>query len=180
MIALSEAQTANNTGIGKVAIDRQLDLGLTLQGPTTIAAGETFTASFSVANLAPETASNVSVAFTLPTGIVMASGEIDNGSCDVSTNTCSIAALPAAATVAGTLTLRAKSTGSHSLSARVSSSSFDPNSPNDVASMSIDVSGAAATSTGSGSVAPSRGGGGTFELSLLFALLGCAWHRRRA
>lgn len=179
VIALSEAQTSNNSGLGSIEIDRQLDLSIALQAPSTIATGEAFTTSFALSNLAPEAASSVAVVFTLPPGTIATALNVSNGSCDSSTARCTIPTLDAGALVTGALTMVAQAPGPIDISARVSAAAFDPNAPNDVASVSINVSGAAATTSGAGTVAPSRGGGGAIALPLLLGLLGLACARRR-
>ena len=179
IVSLSDAQTTNNSGSGTVTIDPELDFGITLQAPTAVGVGETFEVAFSVSNAASEAGLAVSIAFELPTTVSVSAGMIENGTCDVQARTCTVETVASGTTVNGRLTLSAIAPGTGDLTARVSGAAFDPNSPNDIATQTLVVSGTATrTSSSAATVPPSSGGGGTFGLPLALALLSLLRARR--
>jgi Metallo-peptidase family M12/Domain of unknown function DUF11 len=183
IISLSDPQTANNTGAGTIAIDAELDLGITLTASAApIGAGKAFSASFTVNNPSDEAAQNVTVAFDLPQGVIASDATMSVGSCTVQPEVvCSVPNLAPGASIDGTLSLIAHSAGTGILAAQVSSASIDPNTPNNSAAQTLEV--ISVTTTSSATSLPttpsnSGGGGGALGFQLLFALMLLALRRR--
>lgn len=179
IIALTDARTDNNSAEGTLQIDRELDLGITLQSPATVIAGDTFTASFSVTHAAADPAESVEIQLHLPSNVTASAATIANGACNLQTLTCTVPTLAAGATIDGAVTLIARSAGSGEIEAHVSAASFDPNRPNDTAVAAISVSSAGTQTASSAATTSSGGGGGALGLSYLLALLGLMLARRR-
>lgn len=179
IIALGDAQTQNNMGSGSIAIDPELDLGISLQAPATASAGETFEATFTVSNAASEPGQSVAVTFEWPAHLNATRATIANGTCDVQARTCNVPTLASGASVSGSLTLSAIAAGTGDLTARVAGASFDPNTPNDSATQAITVAAPTATTASSAATAPSGGGGGgAFGWPFVLALLTLIRRRR--
>jgi hypothetical protein len=184
IISLSEVDTFNNTGAGTIAIDSELDLGITLTASaSTIGAGKAFSAAFTVSNSTDEDAQNVTITFNLPQGVLASGATISVGSCTMQPEPiCTVPLLAAGASLNGTLSLIAQSAGTGTLAAQVASASLDPNTPNNSASESIDVISATTTSSATSvpTAAANSGGGGALGLQLLFALMLLAVRRVRS
>jgi len=179
LVALADARTTNNEGNGTIVIEPERDLGITLQAPAAVVAGDSFMATFAISNTAPEDAQSVAITFTLPSNVRASAANLANGTCDLETLACSLTTLAAGANVEGTLTLSASSSGTATVSARVSGAAFDPNTPNDIATQSITVS-PAATNAATSEAKASSGGGGSFGLPFALALLALRRRSKRS
>jgi hypothetical protein len=180
IISLTDALTSNNTGTGTISIDPELDLGIALQAPAAIVAGDTFSAAFTISNAALEEARSVSISLTRPSNLAVSAATLPGGSCDLVALVCTLPSFPAGGSLSGSLTLTANAAGSGELSARVSAASFDPNTPNDTAAQMITVSAATTAIASSPATEPASGGGGAFGFGFLLALLGLTSRRLRA
>lgn len=177
VFAPDDIHTANNLGDGTLVIDPEADLAVSAQAPSSVVAGNTATASFTVTNSASIEVSAVHIAVTVSGGVAVASGEITGGSCSVSGSAaqCSLPSLAGGASATGTLTLNAVTSGTASLTAVVSGGYVDPTAGNNTAESSISVV-PGPTGTGPGK---SKGGGGSLQAWLLTALGTLAGLRRR-
>ncbi len=180
LISWADARTDNNAGEGTIKIDPERDMGIALQAPAAVIAGDTFSATFAVNNAAHDQAQAVAVELRLPTNVSATAASIENGTCDLATLMCSVATLDAGAAVTGSLTLRAWAAGTGDIEVRVSAASFDPHQSNDTAVQPLTVSSPSTQSASSASTAANRtGGGGAFGLPLVLALLALGATRRR-
>ncbi|MBM0104491.1 hypothetical protein JM946_07020 [Steroidobacter sp. S1-65] len=170
--AANEGNLANNHGEGTIQIETEVDLGVSLQAPSSVAANEPFSASFSARNESERSAGSVTLTMALPSGVSASSATLAGGSCSVAsgTVTCSLPSLASGASAAGTVSLTAGAIGSVGLQAHVSSSHLDPDTANDRASTTVNVTAAAVTNSSSGS--SGGGGGGSLGTGLLALLLG--------
>lgn len=178
--ASNESNTNNNQGEGTLNIDPEADLAVSLQGPASVAAGNSFTVSLSATNLAAIATDAINIALELPDGVTASAAAVNGGSCvlQVGAVSCSVASLAAGATVTGSATLSATVTGSALLRAGISGSYVDPVPSNDSAETTVTVSSTMSTSAQS---ARSGGGGssGVVLLSALLAMLGLKNFQRR-
>lgn len=164
----SDIELANNSGDGTLTIDPEADLAVSLEVPADVQADTTATATFTATNLSVIDAHSVAVDFALTGAIAATSAEIANGSCSVQAASvrCSLTAVAAHASVNGKLTLAAATAGTASVRARVSGRYVDPNSANDSAVRSIDVTATSANQNAGGS----RGGGGSSGAGFVLGL----------
>jgi hypothetical protein len=174
--ASNDSNTANNRGEGIITTQVEVDLGVSLQAPSSISAGTAFNATLSASNLSGSDADTVTLTLTLPDGFSASSASFGGGSCDIGTGsiTCSLSSLAAGANATGTVTLTASSPGSAVLEATVSSSQFDPTASNDVATTTVTVTG---MSPASQSGSRSGGGGGALGSGMLALLLAALFSR---
>lgn len=180
IVAPFDAKTGNNEGSGTIAIDPQLDLGITLHAPAAVLVGDALAAQFTVSNAAPDDARSISIALQIPTHLRITNATLENGSCDVQALTCTVPVLASGSTIEGSIDVSARAAGSGQLSVRVSAHAFDPNSPNDVAAQTIVVSTATSTAESAAAATPrTSGGGGAFGLGFAAALLLLLGARRR-
>lgn len=179
--ASNETQLSDNHGEGTLNIAPEADLAVSLQGPTAVAAGNSFNVSLSATNLAVIAADGVNITLELPAGVTASVATLNGGSCAIQTGaiSCSLASLAAGANVTGTASLSATIAGSALLRARISGSYVDPVASNDSAETTVSVS-----STMSTSAQPGKSGGGgssgVLLLSALLAVLGLKNLQRRA
>ena len=132
------AGAAKNWGIAvavlKAAPPIQADVTVSLTGPTTVPLRDNFPCAVSVANLGPQTASNIVVCAPLPAGIVFVDASGDGAiSNDVVTWT--IPSLACAATTNFTLTLRASTLGPLTNIVTATAGTSDPYPANNVSSL---------------------------------------------
>lgn len=179
--AATESNLANNHGEGTIDIETEVDLAVSLRAPASISANEPFSGTFSATNVSDRGAGPVMLSMVLPSGVAASSATVDGGSCSVASGivTCSLPSLASGASAAGSVSLSAGAVGSVQLRARISSDHLDPNTANDAATATVNVTAAAVTSSQSN--APSSGGGGSLGtglLALLFGTLGLKNLRR--
>lgn len=171
--AANESNLANNRGEGTIEIETEVDLAVSLQAPTSAAANESFNGAFSATNESDLNAGPVMLTLALPSGVAASSATLEGGSCSVGSGiiTCSLPSLASGTSAAGSVSLTAGAVGSVELRAQISSDHIDPDTANDAATSTVNVTATAVTSSRSGS---SGGGGGSFGTGLLALLFG-AW-----
>lgn len=169
----NDGNLANNHGEGAIQVETEVDLGVSLQAPSSVAANESFSASFSARNESERTSGAVTLTMALPNGVTASSATLAGGSCSVASGavTCTLPSLAPGASAAGTLDLTAGAIGSVGLQAQISSSHLDPDTANDRASTTVNVTATAVTNAPSGS-SGGGGGGGSLGTGLLALLLG--------
>jgi len=168
--ASNETQTSNNSGEATIAIEPEVDLSVTLQAPASVSNGSAFNVSLSATNASPNVARSVTVTVDLPAGVTASSATLNGAACSVQAAaiTCSLDSLASGASVTGSASLVASTSGSAVFQARIDSSSVDPVAGNDSASATVSVASNATTSADKPT--SSGGGGGSTSLSLLAAL----------
>ena len=175
----NESNTGNNQGSGTLKIQPEADLAVGLQSPTSVS--DRFDVAVSARNLSATAVDNVTLTLALPAGMTVNSAALNGGDCTVQTDAirCSLTSLAAGGSVSGAISLRATSSGTAVLTARVSGDYVDPVATNDSAEASLAMTGTLTTSTqatGSGAGVSSGsgggGGGGSSGPLLLSALLG--------
>lgn len=173
---------ANNQGEGTIETQAEVDLGVSLQAPSSSAAGTAFNTTLSATNESESDADTVVLTVSLPDGVTAASATFGGNSCTVETGriTCTLASLAAGATASGSATLTASATGSGLLQAQISSRQIDPNPSNDTASTTISVTAAALPASQSSSGGGGGGNAGMGLLALLLGALGLKAFQRRA
>jgi hypothetical protein len=170
----------DNDASGELVIEAPADVSVTLHGPATAMANETFTVGFQVANVAADDAGAVTVQIDIPTGMSIGSASLANGSCTTGATQieCTLSPLGPGIQASGSVSLMASAPGSAALHAKVSGDYYDSNAANDTADLVVAVSSASSPATaeppGSGG-----GGGGSFGLLLLLALAPLQRARRR-
>ncbi|HEY8537401.1 MAG TPA: M12 family metallo-peptidase [Steroidobacteraceae bacterium] len=178
IVAPSDAETANNTGTGTIAIVPERDLGIALQpGPNSLVVGNGFSLDFEVSNATPEPAQLVTIEVSLPQNVALTSATVANGACDPGALICTIATLEANGRTTGTLQLLATGAGTGQVVLRVSGAYFDSNTPNDTAAQTIQIGGPA-TSAEAADGTKRSGGGGALGVPLALALLTLGGLRR--
>jgi hypothetical protein len=172
IVADNDSTTADNSGSGQIGIEMQADVAVTLQGPASATANETFSVGFQVENAAQESAGNVAVVIDIPSGTSISTAALSNGSCTTQSGRvqCTLGPLAAGASASGTLSLKALAAGSAALHAAVSGDYVDPNAANDTADLMITVGAAASVSTAGTATASPGGGGGGGSIGLLLLL----------
>jgi hypothetical protein len=179
--AANDANRTDNDGSGAIVIESPADVAVTLQGPATATAHETFTVGFEIANVAADNAGTVTVQIDIPGGTTVSSASLANGSCTTGAAQieCTLTPLGPGIAASGSVALTASAPGSAALHAAVSGDYFDPNNANDTADLIVAVSGAASPASAD-SAASGGGGGGSCGPLLLLALasLQCARRRR--
>ena len=171
----SDTQPANNTAGASLRIDPAADLGIALQAPASLTRGARAMLDLTVTNASLRTATGVVVTVSTPSFLEPA---VTPGTADCTVTAgevrCEAAALAGGSTLAIELAVDAALEGTGTVEATVSAAQGDPDTGDNTASRSIEVSStAAATSAG--------GGGGGHGLWLLLLTAGClAAARRRA
>ena len=175
----NDANQMDNNGSGAIVVETPADVAVTLHGPSTAAANQTFTVGFQVANVAADNAGTVKVQIDIPAGTTVGSASLANGSCTTGAAQieCTLAPLGPGVAASGSVSLMASAPGSAALHAAVSGDYFDPNNANDTADLVVAVGSASAPATAER--AASGGGGGSFGLLLLLALAPLQRARRR-
>jgi metallopeptidase family M12-like protein/uncharacterized protein DUF11 len=181
---IAAAVTADNDGTrrdndasGEIVIEAPADVSVTLQGPATALANESFTVGFQVANIAADNAGAVTVQIDIPAGTTVGSVSLANGSCTSGATQieCTLSPLGPGIAASGSVSLMASAPGSAALHAKVSGDYYDSNTANDTADLVVAVSSASSPATAE----PPAGGGGSFGLLLLLALAPLQRARRR-
>jgi hypothetical protein len=175
----NDSNNRDNDGAGSVIIEAPADVSVTLHGPSTATANETFTVGFQIANVAADNAGTVTVQIDVPAGTTVGSASLANGSCTASGRQieCTLAPLAAGIAASGSVSLMASAPGSASLHAAVSGDYYDSNRANDTADLVVAVSSASSPATAE--PPSSGGGGGSFGLLLFLALAPLQYARRR-
>ena len=176
----------DNDASGVIVIEAPADVAVTLHGPATALANETFTVGFQVANVAADDAGAVTVQIDIPAGTSVRSASLADGSCTTGATQieCTLAPLGPGIEASGSVSLLASAPGSAALHAKVSGDYYDSNTANDTADLVVSVSSASSPATaeppasGSGG-GGGGGGGGSFGLLLLLALAPLERARRR-
>ncbi|HEX7116384.1 MAG TPA: M12 family metallo-peptidase [Steroidobacter sp.] len=171
VFADNDSTTSDNSGEGRITIDPEADLELTVDAPESVRTDASFAVQFSISNRAPIEAAGVRITIELPASVSVQSASLSAAACNVTTGQieCSIGTLAAGATVTGEATLIASSSGTAALLATVSGDYVDPNGANDSVQLSIAVSGGAPATSEAASDGGSGGGG-----SMSWLLLGLA------
>lgn len=177
--ASNESNLANNHGEGTIDTEVPVNLGVSLQAPTSTAAGAAFNAMLSATNSSDTTAGSVTLTLTLPSGVTASSATLVGGSCSMGTGavTCSLPSLAGGASATGNVGLTASTVGSAELRAHIGSDRLDMVPANDTASATVSVTTAAVTTSQSRS-GGGGGGMGTGLLTLLLGALGLKLQRR--
>jgi hypothetical protein len=167
----NDSSRMDNDGSGAIVVEAPADVAVTLHGPSTAAANQTFTVGFQVANVAADNAGTVRVQIDIPAGTTVGSASLANGNCTTSAAQieCTLAPLGPGLAATGSVSLMASAPGSAALHAAVSGDYFDSNNANDTADLVVAVSDASAPATAE-RAASGGGGGGSFGLLLLVAL----------
>jgi hypothetical protein len=182
VVADNDFEGSDNAGVGIVRIGPEADLALTLQGPASTAASESFNLDVRIVNQAPTRADGVELLVQLPSGVSARSASLANGTCTIegSSVRCTLATLEAGATATGILSLSAALPGGVTLRATLSGEYVDPNAANDLADFKLDVTGATVqTAPASQPASSGGGGGGALGLLPLLGLLGFIRPARR-
>jgi len=169
----------DNDAAGEIVIEAPADVAVTLHGPATAMANETFTVGFQVANVAADDAGAVTVQIDIPAGTSVGSASLANGTCTSGATQieCTLPPLGPGIEASGSVSLMASAPGSAALHARVSGDYYDSNTANDTADLVVAVSSASSPATADPPA--SGGGGGSFGLLLLLALAPLHRARRR-
>lgn len=135
-----DASTSDNSATAQVTALPYTDLRATVTAPASADHGAAATVTTQVVNLGPDGAFNTRVAITLPAGLALSSA-FSSGVCTVSASivTCQLGSLPANANATVTLPVTGTIVGAQSVSATVTSGSFDPAAGNNTASATISV-----------------------------------------
>ncbi len=131
----------NKRGTGTTIVNPQsADLALSLSSSVgSIIKGNTFNYTLRVTNNGPNTASNIVLRQTLPSGVSFQSA---SAGCSISgsTVTCNVASLASGASSTSTITVLASAAGTATSNANISSATpTDPNSANNSASTSVTI-----------------------------------------
>jgi hypothetical protein len=175
-----DANRTDNDGSGTIVIEAPADVAVTLHGPATATANQSFTVGFEVANVATDNAGTVTVQIDIPQGTTVGSASLANGSCTTGATQieCTLTPLGPGIAASGSVSLMASTPGNAALHAVVSGDYFDPNSANDTADLVVAVSSASSPATAP-PASGGGGGGGSFNLLLLLALAPLQLVRRR-
>ena len=175
----NDVNNRDNDGSGAIVIESRADVSVTLHGPATATANETFTVGFEVVNTAADNAGTVTVQLDIPAGTTVGAASLVNGTCTsgAASIECTLAPLAGGLTASGSVSLMASAAGDAALQARVSGDYFDTNNANDTANLVVAISAAAAVATAQPPA--SGGGGGSMGLLLLLALAPLHRARRR-
>jgi hypothetical protein len=171
----------DNDASGEIVIEAPADVAVTLHGPATALAHETFTVGFQVANVAADNAGAVTVQIDIPAGTSVGSALLANGSCTTGATQieCTLSPLGPGIEASGSVSLMASGPGSAALHARVSGDYYDSNAANDTADLVVSVSSKSSPATAEPPASGGGGGGGSFGLLLLLALAPLELARRR-
>ena len=146
----------------KAAPPLQADLIAALAGPTTVPVGSDFSYTVSVANLGPQSATNIVIRGTLPSGVELL-GSSGGGAIKNGVVSWTIPNLPSTATADFTLALRALTAGSFTTTVIASAGTGDPDPANNASWMIT-----TATNTGAPVLCAGQltGPGGNMRLSV--------------
>ncbi|MFC4310639.1 M12 family metallo-peptidase [Steroidobacter flavus] len=171
--AANESNLTNNHGAGTISTLPEVDLSVSLQAPASIAAGTSFNATLSAANLSDDSADTVLVTVALPAGVTASSAIFGGTDCRIGdgTITCTLPSLAPGASVTGSATLKATTTDNAVLQAQISSGQIDPVAANNTATTTVTVTGSAMSATQTAN-SGGGGGGGAAGFGLLALLLG--------
>ncbi|MDN5762273.1 MAG: DUF11 domain-containing protein [Microlunatus sp.] len=142
--ATADPDPLDNSDTSTVPVQTSADLALTKTGPPSVSAGAPISWQLSVTNTGPSDAVGVVVTDRLPVGILGATATFDGGTCTLADGlfSCPVGRLPAgsrvAVTVSGTVD-PALSAASLTNQAAVSSSTPDPDTDDQTASSSTEV-----------------------------------------
>ena len=172
--ALNETLTLDNDGDGAIVIGPEADLEVSLQAPGSTKATERFELGFAVVNRSAIQATSISIVIELPAGVAATAPSLTNGSCVTANGSiqCTLQALAPDARANGTVSINAPSAGNVALRARVSGGYIDPNTGNDQAEITVNVTGIAAPRAKQRFQYNGRGGGGSSGWMSLFGLMG--------
>jgi hypothetical protein len=179
----NDASNGNNEGDGTLVIEPEADLAVTLQGPSAAKTSEMFSLALSVMNRADVGATNIDVSVELPDGITASNATLGGVGCTYESGRirCSLPSLAPGATATGSMSINVAMAGDALLRARVSGNYVDPDSSNDVADLTVNVSTSAKPASQSSASSDGGGGGGGGSTGVLFLLglagMGCT--RRR-
>lgn len=175
----NDGNRSDNDASGTIAVESLADVSITLRGPASATANQTFTVGFDIVNAAADNAGTVTVQIDVPEGTTINSASLTNGSCTsgIAEIHCTLTSLGGGTTASGSLSLVASGEGSAALHAAVSGNYFDTNNANDTANLVVAVGPSAALATAPSNA--SRGGGGSMGLLLLLALAPLHRARRR-
>jgi hypothetical protein len=179
--AAHDANRHDNDGSGTIVVESPADVAVTMHGPATATANQSFTVGFEVANVATDNAGTVTVQIDIPSGTTVGSASLANGSCTTGATQieCTLTPLGPGVAASGSVSLMTSEPGSAALHAAVSGNYFDPNSANDTADLVVTVSSASSPATAGPPASSGGGGGGSFNLLLLLALAPLQLARRR-
>ena len=162
----------DNDASGEIVIEAPADVAVTLQGPATAMAKQSFTVGFQVANIAADNAGAVTVQIDIPAGTSVANASLANGSCTTGATQieCTLSPLGPGISASGSMSVMASEPGSAALHAKVSGDYYDSNAANDTADLVVSVGSASSPATAEPPASGGGGGGGSFGLLLLLAL----------
>jgi uncharacterized repeat protein (TIGR01451 family) len=158
---VNDPNTANNSATDSDTITATSDLSITKTGsPNPVTVGGTLTYTITVNNGGPSTATNVTLADTLPASVTFGSATPSQGSCTQSggTVTCNLGSIADRGSATVTITVTPNAAGTISNTATVSANESDPNSANNTATATTTVIKANTTTTVTSSQNPSTYG----------------------
>jgi uncharacterized repeat protein (TIGR01451 family)/CSLREA domain-containing protein len=158
---VTDPNTANNSATDSDTITATSDLSITKTGsPNPVTVGGTLTYTITVNNGGPSTATNVTLADTLPASVTFGSATPSQGSCTQSggTVTCNLGSIADGGSATVTITVTPNAAGTISNTATVSANESDPNSANNTATATTTVIKANTTTTVTSSQNPSTYG----------------------
>lgn len=170
VFADNDVDPDDNAGEAVLVVEPEADLALQASTIETVRAATEFDVQFTLSNAAIIDASGVTASFQLSAGLNAVKATLDEGACvrEAALVTCTLQSLPAGASAAGTLTLRAAQSGAATIRGVVAGSYVDPNAANDEVTLSVQVSAAPASSPAQSS--SRKSGGGSLETFMLVAL----------
>ncbi|MEX0427867.1 hypothetical protein AB3X52_09565 [Nocardioides sp. DS6] len=143
----ADPDATNNSATARVTTTApSADVQLTKKAPATVYGGGPITYTIQAQNTGPSDATNVVVTDTVPDTVTNFTATTDRGSCVVNGQqvTCTIATLTAGAAaqiqIAGTVVASAPASGTIANTATVTSGSTDPNTSNDAATATSNLS----------------------------------------
>jgi hypothetical protein len=171
---------AGSSGDGLIVIEPQADLGITLQGPSSVTEGDAFEVSFSVANRSSIAAAGITLVIDTPAQAAATNAVLGGGSCERQNTRieCSLPSLAPGATANGSMSVGAISVSNFVVRARVSGAYVDSDTSNDEAELTVRMAAAPQSASQTTSSAAGQGGGGSSSLPFLFGLLALRQCRR--
>lgn len=185
VLTQSESTGDDNEGSGSLVIDPEADASISAEGPTQVSVADPFDVRFTLANAAVIDANAVRATIHLPAHFMARRAVLDDGTCTIEGTaiTCSLGLLAAGASAAGTISLTATNVGNATIEMQIAGSYVDPNTSNDTAELTVEVSPSVTASpsqgAAGGSNSRSSGGGGAGNAILLILLGALAAARRR-
>ncbi|HEY5914946.1 MAG TPA: proprotein convertase P-domain-containing protein [Verrucomicrobiae bacterium] len=134
---------ANNTALAATTVGQASDLAIAMSAlPNPVVLNSNLTYQITVTNLGPNTATNVVVSQNLPTGITVSQVSLSQGSYSLSGSSllCSLGTIVVGGSANVRVVAATARIGTLTSSATVTSSQTDPNSANNAASASANVS----------------------------------------